>query len=129
VHSTFYEVGPKWNADIYNAGYREAVDVGSLANQASVFNGIGQVWAPHYRQMKLDGYYTNDSALKAQAYVAFDSAYQDVRRAFLRFIEFSPRVKPMFWPRTARERTMPSGSSKKSFCPMLTCANACFWPT
>ena len=90
VHPTLYEVGPKWNADIYNAGYREAVDVGSLANQASVFNGIGPVWAPHYRQMKLDGYYTNDSVLKAQAYVAFDSAYQDVRRAFLRFIEVQP---------------------------------------
>ena len=90
VHPTLYEVGPKWNADIYDASYREAVDAGSLANQASVFNGIGQVWAPHYRQMKLDGYYTNDSALRAQAYVAFDSAYQDVRRAFLRFIEVQP---------------------------------------
>lgn len=87
VYPTHYEVGPKWNADIYDAEYRTQVDEGTLANQAAVFNGIGHVWAPHYRQMKLDGYYTRDSAQLALAYVAFDSAYQDVRRAFLRFIE------------------------------------------
>jgi hypothetical protein len=87
VYPTHYEVGPKWNADIYDAEYSTQVHEGTLTNQAAVFNGIGHVWAPHYRQMKLDGYYTRDSAQLALAYVAFDSAYQDVRRAFLRFIE------------------------------------------
>lgn len=90
IYPTHYEVGPKWNADIYDATYRQQVDEGTLANQAAVFNGIGHVWAPHYRQMKLDGYYTHDSAQLALAYVAFDSAYQDVRRAFLKFVELQP---------------------------------------
>lgn len=72
IYPTHYEVGPKWNADIYDAAYRAQVDEGTLANQAAVFNGIGHVWAPHYRQMKLDRYYTHDSTQLALAYIAFD---------------------------------------------------------
>jgi len=124
VHPTLYEVGPKWNADIYNASYREAVDVGSLANQASVFNGIGQVWAPHYRQMKLGGYYTNDSALQAQAYVAFDSAYQDVRRAFFAFYRGSARgsnlCTRLAQPRNGPCQAAPEGSHFAQYRPART---------
>lgn len=90
VYPTIYEKGDSWSADIDDPSHRKDVQTLTLPNQVSVFTGLADVYAPYYRQMKLDGYYTHDAEKLALARVAFDTAYADVVRAFLSFYSTIP---------------------------------------
>lgn len=68
-----------WNAAVSNADVNERTDDGAIKFQATIFNGVGKVYAPRYRQGHLHMYYTKDTV---SARKAMNLAYEDVRRAF-----------------------------------------------
>lgn len=90
VHPTTYLRGDRWNAPLYDqeSGWRDQLFVQS---QASAFNGVGDVWAPRYRQAAYGAFLleTND------AQQALDLAYSDVSEAFDRFLKQVPSGRPI----------------------------------
>ena len=77
VTPTTYILRDRWNAPFDD---RESNDRLRLfaASQASAFNGVGEIWAPRYRQATMGAFLTTE----ADAARAQDFAYHDVERAF-----------------------------------------------
>ena len=90
IYPTLYFEGDIWNADCFDAWYRQEINDWPMANQASVFTGVGPVYAPHYRQMMYRGYYPESDQEYRDALVAYDTAYADVKHAFEAFITLNP---------------------------------------
>ena len=63
----------------------ESVDVWPIRHQASAFSGAGRVFAPRYRQAHVRIFSLGDSL----SWAAAEIAYQDVKAAFLKFLEWS----------------------------------------
>lgn len=81
VAPTTYIKRDRWNAPLDD---REANGRLRLfaSSQASAFNGVGEIWAPRYRQATMGAFLTTqEDAGRAQ-----DFAYRDVERAFGAFI-------------------------------------------
>jgi len=91
IHPTSYLSGIKWNANIDNFLINERTDVGSIMNQASVFNGSCRVYAPRYRQAILRSFYP---IYEKRGKEALDFAYQDVKRAFEYYLEHYNNGRP-----------------------------------
>ncbi|MBC7827467.1 MAG: DUF3089 domain-containing protein [Chitinophagaceae bacterium] len=70
-----------WNAAMNDPGLNAKTDYSTILYQASAFNEY-RVFAPRYRQAHLRSYY---SAGKV-ASNAFDTAYEDVRNAFIYYL-------------------------------------------
>src|SRR5215204_1093724 len=70
-----------WNADLTDAGINAKTDYSTILYQASAFNEY-RVFAPRYRQAHLRSYYSGSK----NASNAFDTAYEDVRAAFLYYL-------------------------------------------
>lgn len=83
VHPTTYYSGRSWNQPLDNRAANRITDEKVLRNQASVFNGVGRIYAPRYRQATLGAYLT-DRIDDADA--ALGLAYEDVRDAFDAFL-------------------------------------------
>jgi len=80
IHPTTYFNGSEWNVDTSYFRNNDLIDL-CLENQASVFDGLGELYAPHYREMHIHSY--TDTI---NGYRAFDFAYEDVLNAFNKFI-------------------------------------------
>ena len=82
VHPTSYIDRSHWNAPDDD---RRANDYADLftRGQASVFNQVGQVWAPRYRQATFGAFLTG----RKEAGQALDLAYGDVLAAFDVFVQ------------------------------------------
>jgi hypothetical protein len=80
----------RWNAPIADADIdkRNAM---FLRMQASVFNGIGGIWAPRYRQATSGAFMT----ARPEAGRAIDLAYADMLAAFDAFVAAQPPGRPM----------------------------------
>jgi hypothetical protein len=78
VHPTLYFKGNSWNANIHNKKLNNEIGNSAIKNQASVFLGIANIYAPHYRQMHIQSYYDLENGLQA-----FEVAYSDVESAFM----------------------------------------------
>lgn len=82
IHPTTYLDTDRWNAPLDaggETGFRTNLFVQS---QASAFNGIGEIWAPRYRQAAFGAF-----LLKSEdAEKALDFAYRDVAAAFDQFV-------------------------------------------
>jgi hypothetical protein len=78
VHPTLYLKGNRWNADIHNEKLNKKTGNSAIKYQASVFLGIANIYAPHYRQMHIQSYHDLENGLHA-----YDIAYLDVKNAFL----------------------------------------------
>jgi len=61
-------------------------------SQASAFNGVGEVWAPRYRQATFGAFLAAGDPRSQQA---IDFAYRDVARAFETFLANMPADKPI----------------------------------
>ena len=85
IHPTMLLEGPAWNADLDDEEMNESVDVWPIRHQASAFAGAGRVFAPRYRQAHVRIFSLGDSP----SWAAAEIAYQDVKAAFLRFLEWS----------------------------------------
>jgi len=81
-----------WNADINNADLNRKTDKSTILYQANVFNKFCRVFAPRYRQANLEAFYTLDTA-KAEA--AFDTAYEDVKAAFIFYLKNYNKGQPI----------------------------------
>ncbi len=81
VHPTT-SIAPKWTADAADPEVRQASIRGGTLIQASVFNGVGQVWVPTYRQAS-GAAFTSPSP---DGDAAIAVAVSDVDRAFLAFL-------------------------------------------
>lgn len=90
VTPTAYLSRDRWNAPLDDRATNERLAI-FLRSQASVFNGVAQVWSPRYRQATFGAFLTD----AADAIRALDFAYADVRRAFDTFIETVPADRPI----------------------------------
>ena len=82
IHPTLYLKGNSWNADINDKKLNKKIGNAAIKNQASVFLGITNIYAPHYRQMHIQSYYDLKNGLQA-----FEVAYSDVKNAFIYYWE------------------------------------------
>lgn len=82
VLPTTYLGRDRWNAPIDSPEARERQAL-FAASQASAFTGIGEIWAPYYRQAVIGAFLTDDR----NAEVALRYAYRDVEAAFDEFLE------------------------------------------
>ena len=89
IHPTLYTTGGKWNADIHDQKLNDKIKNTAIKYQASVFAGIANIYAPHYRQMHIHSY----SDLK-NGYKAYDVAYSDIKNAFLYYWKNHNNLKP-----------------------------------
>lgn len=94
LHPTTY-VGKRgdtcWNGPVDDPALNLRTDESPIQFQASLFNGVGRVFAPYYRQAHLNAYFTRDTSSALQA---FEVAYGDVKAAFLYYIEHYNQGRP-----------------------------------
>lgn len=90
--TTFTDPGDTgWNAGINDAAINAKTDYSPILYQASAFNEY-RVFSPRYRQAHVRAYFTADTARARQA---FDTAYQDVKTAFLYYLEHFNHGRPV----------------------------------
>ncbi|MFN7279066.1 MAG: DUF3089 domain-containing protein [bacterium] len=70
------------NSAIDDTVINSKTDNSSILYQASVFNGVGRIYAPRYRQAHIYRYYDKGP----NQLPAFELAYQDVKRSFLKYL-------------------------------------------
>ncbi len=76
-----------WNAPIDDATINAKTDYTTILYQASVFNASGRVFSPRYRQANLEAYFPISAEDTTKAIAAFEEAYQDIRTAFIYYLE------------------------------------------
>lgn len=82
-----------WNGPVYDEALNRKTDESAIRYQASIFNGVGRVFAPRYRQAHLSAYFTHRYELSARQ--AFDLAYSDVRAAFEYYLKTYNKGRPI----------------------------------
>jgi hypothetical protein len=90
VPPTAYFDRGHWNAPLSRADIDYRLDL-FLRGEASIFNGVGAVWAPRYRQATFGAFLTD----KPAAAQALDLAYGDVKAAFAAFLAAIPKDQPI----------------------------------
>ncbi len=70
-----------WNANLGDATTNERAEL-FIRGQASPFNGVGDIWAPRYRQASFGAFLTT----QPEAQQALDAAYADVALAWDQFV-------------------------------------------
>ncbi len=97
VYPTIYDGTKKyhttWNADVKDAALNERIDESTIQHQSSVFNGVGRIYAPRYRQAHLNVYY--ETASSKDSAQALDLAYEDVKAAFLYYLRNYNEGRPI----------------------------------
>jgi hypothetical protein len=91
VHPTTYLQTDRWNAPLMPGGDTESRTNIFVRSQASVFNGISDIWAPRYRQAAFGAFLLRS----ADAQKALDFAYADVLSAFDKFLAEQPARRPL----------------------------------
>ena len=91
VHPTTFDGGRDWNAAYDAPGPANTLTRVMLPNYAGPFQKVGRVFAPRYRQASLYAQLTNrDDAREARRF-----AYDDVRAAFLQYLNRYNRGRPL----------------------------------
>jgi len=81
-----------WNASLQNNRINKKTDRGTIQFQASAFNKNTRVFAPRYRQVHINGYFTDK---QSDAKKAFDVAYSDVKAAFEYYLKNENKGRPI----------------------------------
>ena len=79
------------NASLLDKEINMKTDNTSILYQASIFNGIGRIYAPRYRQAHINRYFDNGPTQKP----AFELAYQDVKNAFEKYLRDWNEQRPI----------------------------------
>lgn len=118
VHPTSFVESSAWNAPVEEPESRRRAGL-FVRTQASVFNGVGAIWAPRYRQAAFGAFLTAD----ANARRALDFAYRDVLAAYEQFLKEAPKDRPIILAghsqgslhllRLLHERIMPGPESQR----------------
>ncbi len=98
IHPTTYTNKEKefgLNADINDLALNTKTDYSTILYQASVFNAIGNVYAPRYRQAHYGNYFPKNFEDSTNAVNAFEIAYEDVKAAFEYFLKNFNNGKPI----------------------------------
>lgn len=84
--TTFTDHSRAWqhNADLANDTLNAKTDYSSILYQATIFNQQARIFAPRYRQAHYDMYNYADTVAARNA---FDTAYSDIKRAFVYYLE------------------------------------------
>ncbi len=90
IHPTTYLERDRWNATLDDGESRNRADL-FTRSQASVFNGVAEIWAPRYRQAAFGAFLLDTK----DATQALDLAYGDVARAFDAFVAGVPADAPI----------------------------------
>jgi hypothetical protein len=80
------------NATIDDPYINAKTDYSTILLQASAFNQYGRVFAPRYRQAHIGNFYSADTVSASKALAL---AYQDVRTAFLYYLEHYNNGRPI----------------------------------
>lgn len=93
IHPTTYtdKNYNSWNADINNLILNERTDKSTILYQASVFNESCRIFAPRYRQAHINAFYIDPNTAKPY----FDTAYEDIRKAFEFYLENYNNGRPI----------------------------------
>lgn len=91
VYPTNYKKGKTWNADINDRKLNKNLDKMAMKYQASVFNKVGRIYTPRYRQAIVQCFH--ESTDNSQA--ALDFAYQDVKHAFEYYLKHYNKGRPI----------------------------------
>lgn len=98
IHPTTYTDNERllgWNAPIDNTELNAKTDKTTILFQASIFNEVGRVFAPRYRQANLSCYHPVTANDTVQAIAAFDLAYEDVKTAFTYYLQHYNNGRPI----------------------------------
>ena len=90
VTPTAYLGRDRWNMPFGDSATDARIAI-YLKGEASAFNGVGEIWAPRYRQAAFGAFFTK----KPDAKRAIDLAYSDVSRAWDVFIAAQPANRPI----------------------------------
>lgn len=96
VHPTTYTKKKKddmpWNANLADQKLNQRTDESTIKFQASIFNGVGKLYAPRYRQAHIMAYFTRDQELAKDV---FEIAYADVKAAFEYYLAHYNQGRPI----------------------------------
>lgn len=95
VYPTSFLNGRKnkqWNAAIDNEIINSKTDGGAILYQSSLFNGVGKVYAPRYRQAHLHAFFSIDTSSSRKA---LELAYADVRASFQYYLQKYNNKRPI----------------------------------
>ena len=81
IHPTSLFSSENWNADTTHFVDNKLIEL-CLENQASIFAGLADLYAPHYREMHIYSYNDTINGIKA-----FHVAYNDVLMSFKYFLQ------------------------------------------
>jgi hypothetical protein len=90
VHPTSFLEKDQWNAPIDHADSQQRARL-FVRHQASAFNGLGEIWAPKYRQATFGAFLTTQTDAEKALYFA----YRDVLAAFDAFVAQAPKDRPI----------------------------------
>lgn len=82
----------RWNASIDDSIINANTDYTAILYQASAFNNGTRIFAPRYRQAHLQAFFTKN---KLQAALAFNIAYEDVKAAFIYYLNNYNHNRPI----------------------------------
>ena len=92
VHpTTFTRRDRSWNASLDDKKLNIKTDKTAIKFQASIFNLVGNVYAPRYRQAHLRSYFTKDTDSGKKA---LDLAYTDIKAAFQYYLDHFNNGRP-----------------------------------
>lgn len=92
VHGTGYVNNSSWTSPIHPNTATEDNGKFSLANEASIFNGCCNIYAPHYREASIFAYMSYDSVERDKI---LDAVYEDISNAFEYFIKNYNQNRPI----------------------------------
>jgi len=98
IHPTSYtnKLRPQgWNAPLNDIAINQKTDNGTILFQASIFNEVGRVFSPRYRQANLSAYYPTNASDSLNAMAAFEIAYQDIKLAFEYYLSNNNNGRPI----------------------------------
>jgi len=98
IHPTTYLDSTKpygMNASFKDIKTNISTDYTAILNQASIFNEVGRIYAPRYRQAHIKSYSPVDKKDTVIAIAAFELAYQDVKASFEYYLEHENKGRPI----------------------------------
>jgi hypothetical protein len=92
IHPTTYtqKTFQEWNASLDDENLNQKTDASATLYQASVFNEAERLYAPRYRQAHIKAFYIE----KEKSKQIFDVAYEDVKAAFVNYLEKENKGRP-----------------------------------
>ena len=96
IHPTTYlkinKKNNQWNASVEDISLNLLSEKTTILFQASVFNGLGKIYAPRYRQAHISSYFTKQNGI---ANSDLDLAYKDIKNSFQYYPDHYNNERPV----------------------------------